>query len=602
MAAGNGKLTYDNPKPFAPPTLFFKEDESAQGVGGFFFPVPLIGIPRETYHYSAQVIEEIMVKIVQEFNIRGVTPPTFKKYKAGNDDFDTFSPNENGVNIAEIPVKYFPNIVNDIQNAITTLLSQSRYPDDIGSLMARVFGQNTMTHNGTATYWNGSNRIRDGYIVPATNSDGTETLNLLSSIVGTSGSFPLVLGTEHLVNPLPRMGVDFLGNRFVRNAPGSIESSASDFPASVLTKRNNDGQLEGIAAGVPMTAETTPSFSRTNANDTSAGDGAGEVDLDGGYSFLTHHPFAIEQLRYQPPIIERFDGPEVITPAHYTTNQTSNVTINLPFVLSNPKEKTWKMNWGKWLVRGVASSSTGGLSLTNSPAQFNGFIPTNCPFNLFFPEPQTTCSCNARNTSYAIWGSSFEPLLWENIFIIQGADPGAGVKFVGPKTRLRFKANYSAGGGGGPGSSAFWGLYVRVTTQGTVNGQGFASIYVEGNPWNSLITENNILTAQAGVDSFGDAWVQTHSDGSISIPIDEALKVAYPQKTTGDAITAMAIFLEEKVGGSIVCEAEEDASGRFIPDSCVASLTCTLGTQSLSTEYIMFYEPPLTGEEDPRLP
>ena len=174
MATLNSKITYIRPLPFVVPSVHL------QAQGGFTGALsnlnqflPVTQFPRETLHYSAHVIENIMYKITTEYEKRGVAAPKFKKYKAGNDNYTEFSPSAvDGSNVQNIPLKFFPNIVNDIQNAILSLIAQSRYPDDIGSLMARIFGQNTIIHNGSTGYWTNSTRIKDGYIVPATDSDG----------------------------------------------------------------------------------------------------------------------------------------------------------------------------------------------------------------------------------------------------------------------------------------------------------------------------------------------------------------------------------------------------------------------------------------------
>jgi hypothetical protein len=611
MATGNTKIIYSKPAPFAVPTVSFKEDEVFTGALSFlnqFFP--LIAIPRETFHYSALLVEDIMDKITKEYEARSQTPPQFKRYKAGTDDFELFDPDPvNGSNISQVLVKYFPSIVQDIQDAITTLVTDTRYPDDMGSLMARVFGQNTVTHTGTTGYWTASTRIKNGYIVPATNSDGSETLNPLNRIVVATPSFPFQPDDEHVRNPLPRMGVDPIGNAFVRNEAGSIESSATDWPASVLTGRNAEGQLEGVDEDVPMTSDTTPGpFSRKNIQNTSTGFGAGKEDVDGGYNFLTHHPLIIEQLRYQPPIIERFDGPEKIRERNYQSSVFSNQDPRIAFILSNPVEMTWRMNWDKWLVKGLASSSSNGLRLINSPAKFQPSqggrsIVTECPFAVFFPPPSTICSCSAGERAHAIWTSSAEPLLW-NAVIINNSGPSASPKSVGPKTRMRFKFNYVSSAGG-PNPHSFFGIYVRATSVGGVNDQPFIPIFIEpgdGGPASTQFNETAIIAKQSGNDSFGDAWKQTHSDGSISIPISEAIQVSYPQLSIGaDTVIAIAIFMEERVSGSFECFAEEGEGGRFLPSFCFTALQCVMGTQTLDLEYLMFYEPPLSDINDIRL-
>jgi len=608
MPTSNRTFLYKKPSPHIIPQVFFRQDN----------PVVLTAIPRETLHYSSIVIEEIMHNINLEYEARGRTKPTWKRYKAGIDDFATFVPNPNtGRNVARIPVKFFPQIVKDIQISIEGLISETKYPDDKGSYFARILGDNTI-HNGPGT-WSNSTRINNGYIVPATNESGQQTLNPLNIIIGAGADWPFPVdvnnyrGTGHVENPLPRMGVDFKGTQHVRNQAGSIESKASDFPASVIGKRRTEQNIARInnilvpKAGssitgidgidIPMRAEGRPGpHSRRNEQNTSLGFGAGNEDVDAGYSFLAHHPLIIQQLRFQPPIVERFDGPNTIPNRHYTQRIYSNNTINLPYIFANPVERKWTFNWGDWLVKGRAQSDLTGLTLTAPPDQFEGHIVTECPFSVFFPPSSVNCSCGAGDTSYAVWGAGglSEVLTWENSLLLQNGNPNTLYKRIGPKTRLRLKHTYTPAVGS-PGPKHYYAVLVRITSIAGVNDQPFIPIFVSesSDPETSLasfIDVKNITT-------------ESHTDNSKSINIMEAIKKSYPQHSgNGDTILAMAIFVHQSVSGSKVCDVMDVSGGSIIDPACPPTLQCTMGTITSKTEYLMLYEPSLSGINDVRLP
>lgn len=597
MPSYNSVFKYRTPSPHVGPFIALKEDQQFTGaLSSLNQFVPLIQVPRETAHYSSLVIEEIMFNINLEYEARGRTKPTWKKYRSSTSDFEAFVPTKSGLSVREIPLQFFSQVISDIQQAIESLISDTNYPDDKGSYFARIFGNKTTSHG--AGFWTQKTFIKNGYIVPASNSTGKETINALDRIIGSTADWPFLASSNHVNKNQARIGVDFAGTQYIKsNENNGIETSAADFPASVIGKTRTEDGVTGIdGIDLPMRPEGRPGpFSRKNISNTSLGVGAGKEDLDAGYTFIGHHPLVIEQLRYQPPIIEHFGGgnTENFAQAHYTQNLTSNQTINIPFVLANPKERTFRMNWGKWLFKGFVGVENSLAKIQASSAQYDGFIITNCPFSLFFPPPTVTCSCGAASVAYAIWGSNLGTLIWEEIAISQTNDPASSPKMVGPKTRLRIKYSYT-GSGGSPNANRYFSVMARLNSISDVNQQPFIPIFVAPNssPHSTL---SNIIAVQ-GLST------QSHSDGSVSVNIIDAIKKTYPTHSgAGDLIIALAIFVQEEVSGQATCNAEDGPDGRFVPASCSSSVTCSLGTGDSSVDYIELYEPPLESTSDIRL-
>lgn len=619
MPTSNYTFDYKDPHPHNIPKVFFRQDTIFVGPLEFLNQfVPLTPIPRETLHYSAIIIEDIMDAINLEFEARGRTKPTWKAYKAGIDNFITFTPSpKNGKNISRVPVKYFPQIVRDIQLAIEALITDTKYPDDKGSYFARIFANRTIhtAHN----FWSAANILQNGYVVPATNAQKEQTLNPLTRIIGVGADWPFPVnpaeytGEGHVENPLARMGVDFKGIQHIRNqANNGIETSATDFPASVIGKRRTEqnvaivnGQIvpkpgsniNGIdGIDIPMRPEGRPGpHSRSHQQDTSTGYGEGGVDVDAGYTFLAHHPLIIQQLRYQPPIIEKFDGPQTVPNEHYTQRIYSNTTVNIPYIFAHPVERKFRFNWENWLIRGRASSAADGLTLISPPDQYAGMIVTNCPFSVFYPGSTSNCTCSAADSAYAVWGAGGlgEVLVWEDTFLNQSGAPASLYKRIGPKTRLRVKNTFGAAGGS-PNHRYYYSVSIRINSIAGPNLQPFIPIYVDpgSNPDSTLTNFLSVMTLP----------LETHSDGSKSVNITDAIKKSYPQNPgNGDFIVAMGIFVHQQVSGSKVCGTIDVSGGTIVDPACPPTLVCTMGTASSKTNYIMLYEPPLSGTDDVRL-
>lgn len=594
----NSKITYERPDPFVTPTIGFEASNLFTGSFAFLNAfLPLTAVPRETLHYTGSVIEDIMSNINREYDARGTSRPVWKKYKGGTDVSDSFNPKFGGSNLNNTPVIFFPKYIEDIQSAILSLISDSRFPDSLGSLMARIFGNNTTAHQGN--FWSELNSIKNNIHVLASDSDGLEEIDMLSNII--SGNWAIPNTTKHFNDPLGKVGVDIIGNKFVKNEAGSIETSDPNWPAPQIGKRvvrNGEEGIDGVDFSMQSDGRPGP-FSRRHIKDTSQGVGEGQIDRDAGYSYFAHHPLTIQQVRYQPIIIERWSD-EKIPRRHYVSNKFSAQSINLPWLNSQQVEKQFFEDWGFWLVKGLVGSSEGSLKLSASNAQFTvgpaGEIVTNCPFSLFFPPSQTTCSCSAGHTSYAIWSSNADNLNWNDITFLQTGNPKGGPKFFGPKTRLRvkFEVNFNPGE---PSSNSWFMVGIRVSSIGNVNNQPFIPVILSKGA-GSFPSSPGDFNAVNGLSR------QIHSDGAISVNLQDAIKANYPQYQAGnsDSVLAIQIALHEDVSGSAICFAEDGPGGTFIPDSCRDLVTCVIGNHDSTINYIMFYEPPIENIDDPRIP
>lgn len=96
--SGSFFLLYSEPRPFT----------GTARIEITSFPPPNLFSPRETLHYSAQTLEEIMNFISTEYSRREITLPIWKRYKKSTNDFDAFNPNPDGSNLAGSLVAWFP--------------------------------------------------------------------------------------------------------------------------------------------------------------------------------------------------------------------------------------------------------------------------------------------------------------------------------------------------------------------------------------------------------------------------------------------------------------------------------------------------------------
>lgn len=590
MPTGNQVYKYASPQPFATP---FIEDRLQGGLPAalqalaFFLPRDIF--PHEQLMYSGPLIENLMFNLNRELDFRGAGQRDWKLYKTGPNDFDTFRPagNTEGILrpsiISNYPVKWFPLYIKDMQEVITDLMTIGGIPDDIGSAMARIFGNNVAGGPGG---WNGINRIRSSYIVPRSSETQSSSNNETIS-VDVSSTFPFPASSNHVANPGVRMGIDFRGQAFVRRGETGIVTSDPDWPRSVIGKRRTDedvtivqGQLEeregssvtGIdGIHVEMTSEGRPEHERIIRETEAPLPGAvGRDDLESGYGWFAHHPLVLQQCRFQPPSIETWDN--TTTCKDYVENVFSNQTPNLPWYFSQEVEKQHFGDWGGWIIQGRGCIQNGIQSEAYADPQHESPV-TNCPFSIFYPPPSSNCSCIDSNTAYAIWTSSAEPLEW-NLRTWFNFGRTADPKFFGPKTRMRVNGTLSAGAGAG-GTASVW-IGIRTVRISPVNLQPFVAII-----------------------GIGD--IDVNSPGSLDVNIMDALAFHYDfyDKEGSDAILAVGIFATTSTDLRATVDAVDGPSGPFIPPT---DLGCKVGTSFFNLSYLQLYEPPLSIDDDVRLP
>jgi hypothetical protein len=578
-------IKYSDPQPFATPTIWNKP---------VFGDLIFDSYPRETLHYSAEVLEEIMFEINVEYNFHKKSKPTWKRYKSSVSDYEAFSPHRDGRNLQKMSTEYFPQIVSDIQSAIETLVADTRIPDDLGSLFARIFTNKT---TAALNHWRSYNKLRDGLVVP--NGIGTDIVTLNPLLNASNSTWPFPANSDHVQQPPGVLGIDLKGNPQIENEPGSIESSASDWPSSVIGKQRTESNyplpgkdttgIDGI--DIPMRAAGRPGpFARKNLENTSLGVGENKVDLDGGYTFLSHQPAVVQQLRYQPPLVEHFNG-DTFSEKWYTSNVYSQFTRNLPWHLSQPVEKQWLQDWGWWLIKGKCGVSNSTLILGVDAAR--GGIITNCPQTVFYWAGSTACTCGAGEVAYAVWNSNYRLFSFNEIPLFQLPLPNGNPKPIGPKTRLRIKHSFT-GSPGAPTLTFFMEIRLMLSSFGDPPQTGFTPIYVEGSHYPDVKLESTGRNLYTEVESVSK---QTHPDGSISVNIFEAVDKISPghsSKIKSDNILALSIRVVHQVFAS-----SDVATGTDL--TIIGSKpSCSMGSARLTMDYLMLYEPPIEGEDDPR--
>ena len=346
---GNQRYTYARPDPFVSPAIEERRSGSLGGVGGFSSSIPSDFFQHDQLVYSGPIIENIMFHISLEYEFRGQGRQQWKAYKTGPADFDLFfaggSRNRNApfvgaTTLQNYPVKFFPLYIKDMQEKIETLVEDENFPDSIASLMSRVFLSNVS--NGGV--WTSQNSLPNTLKVPVSKdgySDTThiETLTPLENIK-TTWAFPA--DGSHVEGVVPRMGIDFKGQAYVTRGKLGVTTSdvpgKSNFqgnaklkwPRSVIGQRRTqegfriiDGFVEekvgasidgidsihmpGIEAD-EFESGRAKHFRQVATEDALLPTAAGKPDLQSGYSWFAHHPHVLQQCRYQPPIIERWEG------------------------------------------------------------------------------------------------------------------------------------------------------------------------------------------------------------------------------------------------------------------------------------------------------
>jgi hypothetical protein len=151
----------------------------------------------------------------------------------------------------------------------------------------------------------------------------------------------------------------------------------------------------------------------------------------------------------------------------------------------------------------------------------------------------------------------------------------AGLKYFGPKTRLRINGSVSLGAGVGGTAGFFVGL--RTIRLGTNNLQPFVPVI--------------------GTGSYA---TQVLSGGSFDVPIMQALKHHYPYYDISgiDGILSIEIYCDTTTDVRATVQAEYGATGSYIP---ATDLGCKVGTSSFTLNYLHLYEPALSAG-DIRMP
>lgn len=614
--SGNQVYFYAKPHPFTTPSI-----EAIERT----FGIPADIFPHEQLLYSGPIIENIMFHISLEYEFRGFGRQEWKAYKSSTTDFDTFTAGgsrdptkqDRGFAFANTlqnyPSKWFPLYIRDIQESIEALINDSRWPDTVGSLMARIFFNNT-THTGT--FWTKETSIPNEFIAPApaTNANqgqGLVTLEPRGNVLaGNLWAFPA--DSDHVAKVVPRMGIDWIGHAYVNRGPMGVltsdEPGKSNFqgdklnrwPRSVVGKRRvqegitiidgfieeRDGaSVEGIdsvhmpAASAEKDIGRPTQFRQIASEDAPLPGAIGKFDPDSGYSWFAHHPLALHQCRYQPPLVERWDNKTKIK--DYVENVYSNLTPNLPWYFSQEVEKVHFSDWGGWLIQGFGGLNGPGLFLKAYPDPQHNNLFTDCPFSVFYPPRTVTCSCLGSNTAYAIWTSSAEPIIWNQQLISNPLLNSGGLKFFGPATRLRIEGDFSLGAGTGSKGHAYWAVGIRTARISSVNLQPF------------------ILIMGQQIGSGDDLDIYSVS---MDVNIMDAIKHFYPtyNKSGRDAISAILISVNSESGEIQQNVPVVDGPGGASPPN--VDLGCALGISDASVSKIYLFEPEGSQDTGGRLP
>lgn len=617
----NKIFTYAKPDPFITPVNEFKpQDLSNLGALGAALAalLPFDVFQHDQLMYSGPTLENVMYHISREFENRGGNQVQWKAYKTSPTDFDLFvaggsedrdSAFLGATTLQKYPVKFFPFYVQDIQEKIQELVSNTEFPDSIGSLMARIFLNNT-THTGAT--WDSQTRLPSTIVVPVSDENNAQAVSIENitplANIATTWAFPYA--SDHVTGVIPRMGVDFTGKAYTNRGPLAVRtsdepgksnfqgSSTLQWPRSVIGQQRTEQGVtidEGIledregssVTGIdsihvkasPGNEDTrSKQFRQVAEEDASTTRAIGQYDPQSGYSFFAHSPHVLQQLRYQPPQVETWDNTTQVR--DYVENVFSNLTPNLAWYHSQPVEQLHDSDWGGWLIQGLGGLTGPGMTITAYADPQHQNIVTNCPFSVFYPPPTSTCTCLSQNTAYALWGSSTEGLQWNELTVPnRGGDRGAAKQF-GPRTRLILDATFNLGAGTGSTGGAGWMLGVRTSRISSVNLQPFVPI----------------MGQTVGGTDFGNIF-----SSSMSVNLMDAMASFYPgyTKTGVDSILAIGIFVQTKTGESQVVDAVDGPGGSFIPPT---DLGCAVGTSTATCRKLYLYEPPYEGSSDPRLP
>ncbi len=527
-------------------------------------------IPKETLHYNAKALEEIMFQINLEFKLRDKTIPIWKRYKSSLTDFDIFKPDPHtGNTLKTTAVKWFPQIVKDIQTAIEELIADTRVFDTLGSYLARVFCNNTI---GSEEIWNNNTKLKDGMVVPWRGSDGNGTTKILNPLTrAKSGLWPF---DEDYINKAPCwVGITPGGHAQVKNGVGGIQTFDPNWPQSDIGAKTPSG-----TAGIvnKMTATNRPVSNRIiPASENNWG--LIYPDLDQGYGYFGHPALVVQQLRWQPPIIEWW--PNEVPIKDWVSNIWSNTTPNLAWVMAQPTETQWFQNWGAWRLTGYTGIIGGNLIMRAypNPSVVEG-SKGQCPYGAFYPEQESHCSC-----SYGAWARVD---WWSNQYTMLGGYPSEDgipmlfsgtnqdLKWFGKNTKLRLKYNISINS---PGEhSTKIAFYVKIMT---------SALGCVDHNWQWIYTKE---------------WNYNDVGGDILIEIN--LMDIMSQLNPGyriqkrDAIAAIELELVSQSGANWIATAVDGPTGSYIPAGSENIQKCTVPDVTVTVDYIALYEPPIVGD------
>lgn len=541
--SGGKFIRYSEPRPFATPARF--DDVSSLG---------FVKNQRETLEYSAQIIEEIMYQVNQEYKTRQKSLPIWKKYKSSVSDYSTFKPNPDGSNLKNIPLFWMGQYIIDIQAAIDGLITDVKIPDTRRAYLARVFCNNTTAVG--AHRFNNNNKLIDN--VPTSNG----TIDLLSR--AQAGNW--IFTDNELKQWNSFVGINASGVLIANPGNKGINSAIEDWPRSPIS--NKSGTDVGGIKG-PMTSANRPHFSRKNI-DNIDGIGIGLVDRDIGHGYLGHLALAIQQLRYQPPIIEWWPNP--VTVRHYVSNIYSQTTPNKPWYFGQPVETFWPQNWGFWMMGGYCgvASNEAVLRIYNDPMVEIGRQP-NCPFQAFYPRPKITCSCGYYTKAFLLWVSrEVYGFIFDNLpFLQMGADI-ASRKYFGPNTVLKIQTTVEGGEGGGSLTRYKFRVGINTTRLGII------------------ATPSTFVV---------DHDMESGPPGTISIKLMEKLNEIYPWYPIRgtDAIDIMYIVLEASVNDQWDCITVWDGHISYVPKSCFED-RCSMPDTTVRIGYISLDEDSIAGD------
>lgn len=542
--SGANFIRYSDPRPFVVPT-----EENRQT--GIFQVTP---IPKRFLPFASSQLEEIMYELDQEYDRRGTTKPTWKKYLRSTTDFTTFTPDREGSNLLNACLDFFAQYIKDIQDAIDGLMNDSDIPDTRAAFLARTFANNQGIP--ASRQYDSTTKLRDSINIPA--SGTTIVVDPLSR--AQAGLWPFDHTVIDQIDNI--LGVDLKGNK-----QHNLDVPASDFPQSVIGQIDADGNVPGFdIAMTPDNRPTLGSRAETNSLGTTVG------DEDQGYSYIGPIAHMVQQVRWQPPQIEFF--PNNQTPRDFTTNLVNNQTGDINWVLAQPTEQNTQQaqNWGFWFIKGFVGIENNQAVIRAYPNPSVQASQTGiCPFAVFFPPPVAQCSCGGGDSAFFIWHSSdFPGFSVDEIFPIQFPEFAKQKKF-NRNTRLKVKATITSDGGDNTTVNEFT-VGVKTARIGTTD-----------------VPFTTVIRQELGTGSI---------DTVFDINLMDAIQAELPWYTPGgiDGILALKMEVKTRTFAAWECDAEDGPGGRFLPDDCETIFICNNPDTTARVDYVWLDEEGLASD------